>query len=123
MLLGSFFNISEKKVTGPDVLVTIDINALHHIFEGHFPGHPVVPGVCMLQMIKEILEVVIEKKTQLKKADQMKFLAIINPLENPSIQAEFTYDTNEDAVITVNGRLCKGETTFLKFKGSFIVNI
>lgn len=121
MLLGNFFTISEKKVTGTNVHVTIDINALHPVFEGHFPGHPVVPGVCMMQMIKEILETVIEKKTQVKKTDQMKFLAIINPLENPTIQVEFTYDNNEAPDINVTGRLYKNEITFLKFRGSFVV--
>jgi 3-hydroxyacyl-[acyl-carrier-protein] dehydratase len=120
MLLGNFFNISEKTVTGNNVLVSIDINAMHHIFEGHFPGQPVVPGVCMLQIVKELLETVIEKKTQLGKADHLKFLAVINPLESPTIKVEFTYEIREDDAIVVSGKLYKETIIFLKFKGSFI---
>ncbi|MEO8768653.1 MAG: 3-hydroxyacyl-ACP dehydratase [Ferruginibacter sp.] len=120
MLLGNFFNISEKTITGNHVLVTIDINARHHIFEGHFPGQPVVPGVCMMQIVKELVENVIDKKTQLSKADHLKFLAVINPLENPTIQSEFTYDMKEDNTIAVTGKLYKEAMTFLKFKGSFV---
>lgn len=122
MLLGNFFTVSEKNVADSSVLATININATHHIFEGHFPGQPVVPGVCMMQMVKELLELVIEKKTELKKMAELKFLAIINPVENPSIQAAFNYTTKEDDSIHVTGKLYKAETIFLKFKGSFAVN-
>lgn len=119
MLLGNFFTIAAKTTTGKTVVATIDINALHPIFEGHFPGQPVVPGVCMMQMIKELVEAETKNKLQLRKADHLKFLAVINPLENPTIVAEFSYDNNEAGDINVTGRLYKNETTFLKFKGSF----
>ena len=121
MLLGNFFNISEQSITDNSINATLDINASHHIFDGHFPGQPVVPGVCMMQMIKELLEAAIGKKTQLRKADFMKFLAVINPLENPTINAEFSYSTTENGGVQINGRLNNHATTFLKFKGSFIL--
>lgn len=121
MLLGNFFTISERTASGNNILATIEINALHHIFEGHFPGQPVVPGVCMLQIVKELLETAIKKKTQLHSADFLKFLAVINPVENPAVQAAFSYDSKDDGSIIVNGRLYKDTTIFLKFKGSFIV--
>jgi 3-hydroxyacyl-[acyl-carrier-protein] dehydratase len=38
------------------------LNPKHAIFAGHFPGQPVVPGVCMLQIIKEGLEQALDKK-------------------------------------------------------------
>nr|AUN35651.1 (3R)-hydroxymyristoyl-[ACP] dehydratase [uncultured bacterium] len=120
MLLGNFFNISEKQVSGNTILATIEINAQHPIFEGHFPDQPIVPGVCMIQMIQEITEIVTGKKLQLSKADQLKFLAVINPLENPGVNVEFTFDSKADNSVSVNGKLYKGELNFLKFKGSFI---
>ncbi len=120
MLLGDFFTINKKTIAGTNVLVEIHINPSHKIFEGHFPGQPVVPGVCMLQMVKEILETIVERKMQLKKADFLKFLSVINPLENPDIAAEFSYDDKDEDGIIVNGRLYKDAVTFLKFKGSFI---
>src|ERR1700755_2661046 len=119
MLMGSFFTIADKTTTDKTVVATLDINALHKIFEGHFPGQPVVPGVCMMQMIKELVEAETKTKLQLRKADHLKFLAVINPIENPTIVAEFSYDNNEAGDINVTGKLYKNEVTFLKFKGSF----
>ncbi len=119
MLLGSFFTIAEKTTNDKTVVATLDINAQHKIFEGHFPGQPVVPGVCMMQMIKELVEAETNNKLQLRKADHLKFLAVINPVENPTIVAEFSHDNNEAGDINVSGKLYKNEVTFLKFKGSF----
>jgi 3-hydroxyacyl-[acyl-carrier-protein] dehydratase len=119
MLQGDFFNVSDTIVTNHSVLATFNINAAHRIFEGHFPGHPLVPGVCMMQMLKELLENVIEKETRLVKADNMKFLAIINPMENPAIQAELSYTNAEAGIIIVIARLYNGRITFVKFKGQF----
>jgi 3-hydroxyacyl-[acyl-carrier-protein] dehydratase len=62
MLQGDFFIISKIETTEAEIKAELIINARHKIFEGHFPGQPVVPGVCMMQMVKEIIEKVTEKK-------------------------------------------------------------
>jgi 3-hydroxymyristoyl/3-hydroxydecanoyl-(acyl carrier protein) dehydratase len=83
MLQGDFFNIQNLETAGFDIKADLVINAAHKIFEGHFPGHPVVPGVCMMQMVKEIMEQVFKKKTNLVSAVDMKFLNIINRKKTP----------------------------------------
>ena len=87
MLLNSFFEISNLQANGPDITATLTINREHEIFIGHFPGQPVVPGVCMMQMIKEIMEHEKKKKMNLVKAHDMKFLAVIDPSVNNCINA------------------------------------
>jgi 3-hydroxyacyl-[acyl-carrier-protein] dehydratase len=119
MLQGDFFDISSLEKAGPDIKAELVINAGHKIFDGHFPGQPVVPGVCMMQMVKEIIEQVIEKKTNLVKADEMKFIAIINPQVNNIIQAALKYNIGENNNLSVSATLFKGERTHFKFKGLF----
>ena len=62
MLRNSFFNILNM-VSGSDGLeVMIRLNPEHEIFRAHFPGQPITPGVCQIQMVTEISEVGNERR-------------------------------------------------------------
>ena len=121
MLLNHFFTINDSVSSETEIWAELFINADHKIFEGHFPNQPVVPGVCMMQMIKEILEQVISKETNLLQALDMKFLAVINPIENNLIHASIKYTTDESGAINIVASLFKDELVHFKFKGQFVI--
>ncbi|MDK7374629.1 3-hydroxyacyl-ACP dehydratase [Weeksella virosa] len=75
--------ISNEEKTENSYQVLIELNKNHSIFEGHFPGNPVTPGVCMIQIIKELVEEITQQKWRLNKLSNVKFMAIINPQEHP----------------------------------------
>lgn len=53
MLLQDFYTLEQLTETGANKHeATIDINPAHEVFKGHFPDNPVMPGVCMMQIIK-----------------------------------------------------------------------
>ncbi|HMJ45767.1 MAG TPA: hypothetical protein VK498_00460 [Ferruginibacter sp.] len=118
MLLNDFFHISSIQNENSEVKAGIIFNKGHKIFEGHFPGQPVVPGVCMMQMIKEIMETVLSGKTNLTNVSEMKFLAIIDPVKNNRVDAILKYSIEENK-IKVSASLMKKELIHFKFKGQF----
>ena|SRR5665647_478159 len=120
MLSGDFFNITTIQQVNGKINAILEINSAHKIFEGHFPGQPVVPGVCMMQMVKEILESVLAKKTRLVSADNLKFLTVINPTENNIIHAELKYSIGEDGRIKVGASLVNESVTYFKMSGVFV---
>jgi 3-hydroxyacyl-[acyl-carrier-protein] dehydratase len=119
MLLNRFFEISNLQANGPDITATLTINRDHEIFAGHFPGQPVVPGVCMMQMIKEIMEQVTGKKMNIVKAHDMKFLAVIDPTVSNCINVVLKYTQDTEGNIVVTATLMKEEILHFKFKGQF----
>lgn len=51
------------------------------IYKSHFPGMPITPGVCIIQIACELLEEYTSEKLQLTDVGNAKFLSVINPLE------------------------------------------
>jgi len=119
MLQGDFFHITQLEPTDNTVRALLEINPAHPIFAGHFPGQPVVPGVCMMQMVKEITEDVLGRATRLVKADQLKFLALLVPAESRGLRMELKLNTRETGETGVDAQLLNESTLFFKFKGSF----
>ena len=66
-ILTDFYTLqsSEKEENGR-FIAKITLNKDHDIFNGHFPGNPVTPGVCMMQIVKELTEEFTGKQLFLK---------------------------------------------------------
>lgn len=120
ILLNNFFTIQHLYTEQECIIADIEINENHKIFEGHFPGQPVVPGVCMMQMVKETLEEALEIKTNLSKALDLKFLLVINPLEIKRLQVKIKFSHPESEQYAVQAELVNAEKCFFKFKGNFV---
>ncbi len=54
MLINDFFTVTSLSGEAPSFRALLTVNARHRIFDGHFPGQPVVPGVCLMQMVQEV---------------------------------------------------------------------
>lgn len=121
MLLKKFYTILKKEDL-KDGLANwqIELNPNHEIFEGHFPGNPITPGVSMIQIIKEISEELLGKSLFMESSDNVKFMAIINPETDPILDLEIKIEEREGKYKVKN--ISKfGETIGLKFSGTFRV--
>lgn len=118
MLKDNFYHILSSS-NEPEVFhATLTINKDHRIFSGHFPGQPVVPGACLLQIIKELTEVAVGKSLRLSKANDLKFLSIINPNDDDNLTVTIKYTTTDDGQIKINATLLKNEDVCFKCKAT-----
>ena len=93
-----FFQIKDIRQTATGLDYTLALNPEHPIYQAHFPGNPITPGVCIIQIVKELLEVQLKCKLFLKKVNNAKFLNVINPLENREVVfAVSTSSAGDDA--------------------------
>ena len=110
MLKDSLYNIISYEAAGDSVKASLAIRRECEIFDGHFPGFPIVPGVCMMQIIKEMLEQKVNRKLQLVTTANMKFINVINPDVNKEVEVEMK-------LISVDGEVTLGEGV-LKLNGN-----
>ncbi|MBN2480136.1 MAG: hypothetical protein JXB19_00210 [Bacteroidales bacterium] len=103
------------------VMATIKLRENHAIFRGHFPGNPILPGVCLIQIIKELMAGTCNSELQLTEAGNIKYLAFINPHVNDTLHVEVLYKYTEGGGISCNARVFYESTNFCTFKGMFAV--
>ena len=110
----------QKIVHGDGVIAaSLAVNPDSEILKGHFPGHPVVPGACMLQIVKEVLESVLNQPVRLKKAEQLKFMSMIDPETTTTVQLDMSYKPAEDDLLITIAKLSNAEIVYFKLQGSF----
>lgn len=119
MLKNDFFMLSNLSTSGDTITAKFQLNGKNKIFNGHFPGNPVVPGACMMQMVKEITEAALGLKIQLTKADELKFLQIIDARKHNMLQMQLKYFLQENGIISISAILLNEKQVCFKFKGFF----
>jgi 3-hydroxyacyl-[acyl-carrier-protein] dehydratase len=121
-LLNDFYALKElTRLDSGSHTAVIHLNAQHDIFKGHFPGNPVTPGVCMMQIIKELTEHITGEKLMMKQATNVKFMALINPEATPELILELDVKDTGD-IISVKNTTCFGDTIALKLSCNFSKN-
>ncbi len=109
MLKDDLYSILKIKEENNSVEAIIELNEQHKIFEGHFPGQPVLPGVCIMQMTREILESFLNKKLQLSKADDIRFSSMVDPTKNKELNFIVQYSFNEMQQINMSAKILNSE--------------
>lgn len=119
MLLDNFYKIIhiEEKEDGKRE-IEIELNPGHALYQGHFPGQPVVPGVCTLQIIKESVEQIVNRPLQYAQIASSKFLSAVNPLETQLLHLSIQLKETEEALLKLQAEgICNGKE-FIKLKAT-----
>jgi 3-hydroxyacyl-[acyl-carrier-protein] dehydratase len=115
LLLNNLYTIQSLSEKDNQIQTTINLLEDHAIFKGHFPGQPVLPGVCMMEMIAEITGEHLNKSFRISGGPLIKFIRMIDPQINPLILLEINYSISGVSIIT-NGKIFSGSNTFMKFQ-------
>jgi 3-hydroxyacyl-[acyl-carrier-protein] dehydratase len=120
MLLKNFYTIiSLENTADTKYKAVILINEKHEVFKGHFPGNPIMPGVCMMQIIKELIEQITGSSLFMQSLSNVKFMALINPFITPELLLELDVTTTEDNLVKVKNVSFFEETVALKLSSVY----
>lgn len=121
MLLEHFYTIQQIiPIDATTWCVLVALNPKHPLYQGHFPEHPIVPGVCMLQLMKECAENISHQSLQYTQIASCKFLSAINPVETNQLELVLSLNEHPDGRIQL---LAEGKTDsnyFIKLKAQLI---
>lgn len=95
---------------------TIRFKGEHPIFAGHFPGRPVVPGVCMMAIVRYLTAEALGQQLRFKEVSQLKFIRMIDPGIAQDVQVVVSFKLlGEQKAVQVNASFTIEDTTCFKF--------
>ena len=119
MNLQPLYNISQLEFGKGVFSAEVTFNPSNEVFAGHFPGQPVVPGVFLINITKEIAGKILNPGIQLLKGMNIKFLHMIDPRKYNSLSIKGSYIPEDVNMLIINAVIYTDELTFFKFKGRF----
>jgi 3-hydroxyacyl-[acyl-carrier-protein] dehydratase len=119
--LNDLYTIKQVMRDGKSNKMTIEIelNPSNEIFKGHFPGEPILPGACTVQILKELLIGQTGRNLILTKAVTIKYLSFINPEVNNIVNFDIELQEIENNRLHCDASVHSESVVFCKFKGEF----
>lgn len=127
ILQNDYFRIDSCAEADGESLLRVTLLPDFCAYEGHFPGNPVSPGVCNIQMIRECAEILTGKRLFLGYIAQCRMSAVITPLTTPQLLIRIrisetdgvygVHATISDEKHSVHRNDGSENTKYLEFKG------
>lgn len=87
---------------------------LQLIFQSHFPGNPILPGICIIQLAVEHAEHEMGISLSLMGVKNVKFLSPITPNILKSIHCELSSVTKDGDTVTFRAIITDSVTVYAK---------
>ena len=119
MFENNLYTITELSKNESQINSIIRLNPEHDIFKGHFPEMPILPGVCTMQIIKEICSKTLNQTLSLVNGDNIKFTAIVSPDAQKNININITIISLTIDQLTISCQVSCENIISFKMKASY----
>ena len=115
MIDGSFYTIVGTHDTDSlhirrEIVFRMD----HVIFKAHFPDNPIVPGVCTLEIIRQLVTEVVGGEIRIPTVKNMKFLNLMTPAEGKVFTFDIQLVAQSETLFSAKTTISDPETIVVK---------
>lgn len=118
MLEGLYTCIAESGDT-THLEADVRLDAGHPVFAGHFPGHPVLPGVCQFEIVRHLVQRRAGRLLNARTVRELKFLSPVLPPDDVLLRVELVLTEGGDGSLDVRGTISAGGVRKTKIKAIF----
>lgn len=110
----SIFNIVALSKNENVIHAKAKLLADSEIYKAHFPGNPITPGVCQLQLVKDCVKTAYKLNELLFTGSKfVKFVNILKPTEHQEIDVEIMVNQKDNS-IEIDAKIFDADIIFLK---------
>ena len=113
-LLNSLYRIVSESVTESGREYNIVLDAEHFIYKAHFPGEPITPGVCIMQIAVELLSLPCRKPLAADTVKKVKARKTASPAATPGVCFSVSKVEAEDSKVKAQVSVSGGGETYAK---------
>lgn len=114
-----FYNIVSMEGGRSHFSAWIELTPDNPIYAAHFPGHPVTPGACQLEMVRSVASLAVGRDLEIASVKNLKFLSAVNPLETGTVLIEGEMDGEDSGPLRCSASIAGDETVFTKLSMTF----
>lgn len=116
MLIEDYYTVIQTSREGDTAVFSLALRPDCKVYEGHFPGQPVCPGVCNIQMLKECLETLTGKRLLLDCIQQCRLTVLLTPADFPLLEARIDILAADGQSVKFHAALCAADQVCLDLK-------
>lgn len=117
LLKDKYFQIERVSRDGDAVSCHVRLLADCDVYRGHFPGNPVSPGVCNIEMVAECFNQSCGGHRRIKSIDRCRFTAVASPSVCPELDVIISWSDMEGDSISVAATVKDDKRQYMDFKG------
>lgn len=118
----SIFDIVSLSKKEHTIYAKAKILADSDIYKAHFPGNPITPGVCQLQLVKDCVKTAYQTNNLTFKSSKfVKFVNILKPTEHQEIDIEISINEQND-LLELDTKIFDNDTIFLKARLNYTLS-
>lgn len=117
LLKDKYFQIENVSRDGDAALCRVRLLPDCDVYRGHFPGHPVSPGVCNIEMVVECFNYCHGGSHRIKSIDRCRFTAVASPSVCPELDVAVSWTRTDGDGISVAASVKDDKRQYMDFKG------
>lgn len=121
-LLDEFYTVSASQMGDNSASFDIRLNPEHFIFAAHFPGNPIVPGVCQMQIVGELLGEKLQRPLYVASVRNIKYLTLMTPTDELNYSVLLNKIVVSDEGCSVQAVLSSADKVYTKMTVNFQYN-
>ncbi len=93
------------------------------VYVGHFPGNPVCPGVCHIEMLRECVVRLTGKKLFISSIRQCRLTSVASPGTCNRMELTVSLKDMSDGGVAVTATLADADKTYMEYRGDMTVSL
>lgn len=117
-----YYHVEDCRSEGGHAVFAIELLPDCDVYAGHFPGNPVCPGVCHIEMLRECVVRLTGKNLFISSIRQCRLTSVATP--SACRQVELTVDLKDiPGGVTVEARLTSMGKTYMEYRGDMTASL